>query len=710
VDNTNQYNIKYLFEPRNIAVIGASQDKKKIGYAVFNNIISGGYKGKVFPVSPKGGDIDGHQVFTDILEIADDVDCASIVIPANLVKDTVKKCARKKVKFLQIITSGFSEVGNIREEKEIVEIAREAGTRIVGPNMFGMYSCAASLNSTFSASIINPGNVAILTQSGALGIAMISKTAIANMGLSAIVSIGNKCDIDEADLLEYLINNDITKVIFMYIEGVKKGEKLIETLKTATDKKPVIVIKAGKSKRGARAAASHTGSLAGSDEIFNAIMQQCGVLRAESLEDAFNWCKFMISCPAPKNRNSVIVSNGGGVGVMATDACEKYGVSLYDDQAALKNLYEPVTPSFGSTKNPIDLTGAAGADEYRRALAVTAESKEIGSTIGLYCETAVFDSGNLSQMIKDSYIKHQENGKSISYALIGGQQVEHAIDSLKMERIPVFNDVEQAVSSMGAYYKYYKYLDEVSYTFDDYDIDIAAINKIIDEALQDGRTFLLSDEGASVMRAADIVIPQSKVARNINEAVKFAAEIGYPVTLKIVSKDILHKSDAGGVLLGLDDEKEVIVGYEAIIHNCREYKPDAVIEGIAVAEMAKKGVEIIVSARRDASFGPVVMCGLGGIYVEIMKDISFRALPINRGIALSMLEEIRSYPLLLGARGEEKKDIESVIDTIIKIGSVIKKCERITDIELNPVLVYNAKEGLKAVDARILISKPREDA
>jgi len=710
VENTIQHNIKYLFEPRSIAVIGASQDKTKIGYAVFNNIISGGYKGKVFPVSPKGGNIDGYQVFTDILEIEEDVDCASIVIPANLVKDAVKKCAQKKVKFLQIITSGFSEVGNVREEKEILGIARDAGTRIVGPNMFGMYSCASSLNSTFSASLINPGHVAILTQSGALGIAMIAKTAIANMGLSAIVSIGNKCDVDESDLLEYLIDDNHTKVIFMYIEGVKKGEKLIETLKKATAKKPVIIIKSGKSKRGARAAASHTGSLAGSDEIFNAIMKQCGVLRSESLEDAFNWCKFMISVHAPANYNSVIITNGGGVGVMATDACEKYGVSLYDDQTALKNLYETVTPSFGSTKNPVDLTGAAGADEYTRALTVSAESGDIGSTISLYCETAIFDSGNLAQMIKGTYTKHQKNGKSISYALIGGQQVEHTIESLKMERIPVFNDVEQAVSCMGAYYRYYKYLDEVSYSFDDYEIDTAAINKIIDEVIQDGRTVLLANEGAAVMRAATITMPQSKVARSINEAVKIAAEIGYPVTMKVVSKDILHKSDAGGVMLDLDNEKEAVVAYEAIMHNCRKYKPDAVIEGIAVAEMVKKGVELIVGARRDPSFGPVVMCGLGGIYVEIMKDISFRALPMNRDIALSMLEEIRSYPLLLGARGEEKKDIESVIDTIIKIGSIIKKCERITDIEINPIMVYNDKYGIKGVDARILISKPKEDA
>ncbi len=705
MDSKSKYDIKYLFEPESIAVIGASQDKKKIGHAVLNNIISGGYKGKLFPVNPSGGMIEGLKVFPDILDIDDDIDCASIVIPANLVKDVVRRCVQKKIKFLQIITSGFSEIGNVREEKEIVEIALAAGTRIIGPNMFGLYSSASSLNSTFSASTINPGHVAILTQSGALGIAMIAKTTIAAMGLSAIVSIGNKCDIDEADLLEYLTGDANTHVIMMYIEGVKEGEKLIKALRSATAQKPVIVIKSGKSPKGARAAASHTGSLAGSDEIFDAIMKQCGVLRAEALEDAFNWCRFMISGSRPINHSSVIVTNGGGVGVMATDACEKYGVPLFDDQSTLKRIYEPVTPAFGSTKNPIDLTGAAGAKEYTQAFAATAESEDIGSTIGLYCETAVFDSGNLAQMISNSYAMHQANGKTISYALIGGEKVEGAIEALKTAGIPVFNDVEQAVSCMGAFYRYHRYLDNASDKFDDYEIDTAVINHFIDGALKDGRTFLLAQEGAAVMQAANIAVPKSRIARNINEAVKFASEIGYPVVMKVVSKDILHKSDAGGVMLDLDDEKEAVVAYEAIMHNCRQYKTDAVIEGVEVAEMVKKGIELIVGARRDSSFGPVVMCGLGGIYVEVMKDISFRAIPVSREIALTMLEEIRSYPLLLGVRGEEQKDIEAVIDTIIKISSVIKKCERISDIEINPVVVYDIKNGVKAVDVRILISK-----
>ncbi len=707
--NEIKHDIKYLFEPGSIAVIGASQDKKKIGYSVFNNIISGGYKGRVYPISPKGGFIDGHQVYTDILEIKDEVDCASIVIPANLVVNAIKKCAEKRVKYVQIISSGFSEIGNDKEEKEIAEIAKRSGMRVVGPNMFGLYSSSVSLNCTFSASRVIPGHVAILTQSGALGIAMIGKTAVSGIGLSSIISIGNKCDVDESDLLEYLIDHDDTKVILIYMEGVKKGERLISSLRRAVSKKPVIVIKSGRSERGARAAASHTGSLAGSDEIFDAIMKQCGVVRAESVEEAFNWCKFFSSSPPPRGYNSVIITNGGGIGVLATDACEKYGVELYDDQPLLQKIYDPVTPSFGSTKNPVDITGGAAAADYESALTASAESKEIDSTIALYCETATFDSANLESMLVSTHQKHMKAGKPVTYALVGGDQVESTIASLKTTSIPIFNEVQQAVSCIGAYNQYYKYLDQISLASEEYEINTDAINRIIDNALKNNRSFLLANEGASVMQAADIQIPLSKIARNINEAVRYAEEIGYPVVMKVVSKDILHKSDVGGVILSLENRKEVVNAYEAIIHKCKAYNPNAVIEGIEVCEMVKKGTELIIGARRDPSFGPVIMCGLGGIYVEVMKDVSFRTMPMNRNIALSMLEDIRSYPLLLGARGEEKKDIDSVIDTIIKISSIIKKCDRITDIEINPVVVYTDKNGLKAVDARILIAKPKEE-
>ena len=702
---TESGTIRYLFEPESFAIVGASQDPKKIGYSIVRNVVNGGFRGKIYPVNPSGGEILGHRMYKEIEEIEGPVDVASIVIPAKFVVDAVRRCAKKGVRHVQIITSGFSEVGNHKEENEISAIARESGMRVLGPNIFGMYSSAASLNSTFSATGIKSGPVAILTQSGALGIAMIGKTAVDNIGLSAIVSIGNKCDIDETDLLSYLIDHEETKVILMYIEGVKNGDKLIPMLKRVTQKKPIVVIKSGRSKRGAMAAASHTGSLAGADNIFDAVVRQCGVIRAESLDEAFNWCKFLSASPRPIEMRTVIVTNGGGIGVMATDACEKHGIELYDDQEVLKEVFSPATPSFGSTKNPVDITGGAMAEDYNLALSAPAISRNMDATIALYCETATFDSDNLVPMIRTTYLKHQEAGKPVTYAIVGGESVESALTQLRRENIPVFSDVYQAVSCLGASYRYRRFLSDYSDSVDYADIDTDRINVIIDSVLAQGRSFLLANEGQEVMVAAGISVPKSAVVKNLKEAITAAQNLHYPLVMKVVSRDIIHKSDAGGIALGLDDADEVMSAYEAIIHNCKNYNPGAIIDGVELAEMAAPGVELVVGAIHDASYGPIVMCGLGGVYVEVMKDVSFRSFPLSRAEARSMLQEIRSYPLLLGVRGEERKDIEGVVDMIIKLGTILIRCDRISDMEINPVRVYAQDKGLRALDVRILLKK-----
>ncbi|MBP5296661.1 MAG: CoA-binding protein, partial [Bacteriovoracaceae bacterium] len=388
--------VKKLFEPASVAIIGASENPGKIGYNVLRNLVESGYKGKIYPINPKGGSAFGINMYKSIEEVPGEVDLVTITIPAKLVLGAVKQCAQKKVKFLSIITSGFSEVGNTAEEKEMVEIARASGMRILGPNIFGIYSANASMNATFASGVIDPGGVAILTQSGALGIAMIGKTKVENIGLSAMVSIGNKCDIDESDLLEYLIDDPKTKAIMMYMEGVKGGQKLIKTLKKVTKVKPVVVIKSGRSKRGAAAAASHTGSLAGADNIFDAVMKQCNVHRAYSIGEALDWCKFLAEAPQVKGENAVIITNGGGIGVLAADACEQYGIKLDVDLAKLKDAFATVTPSFGSLKNPIDITGGAGMADYEKCIRTAFERKDIHSIIILGCETAVLD-GNAMQ-------------------------------------------------------------------------------------------------------------------------------------------------------------------------------------------------------------------------------------------------------------------------------------------------------------------------
>jgi acetyltransferase len=561
------------------------------------------------------------------------------------------------------------------------------------------------MDATFGPGNILPGTVAIITQSGALGLAMIGQATVENIGLSAIVSVGNKCDIDEADLLEYLIHQERTRVILMYIEGIKDGEKFIHMVKKVTHQKPVIVIKSGRSKMGAAAAVSHTGSLAGADEIVDAILKQCGVLRADSIQDAFNWSRYLANSPSPTSEKAIIITNGGGVGVMTTDACEKYGIDLYNDSETLKKFFSPMMPSFGSTKNPVDITGGAAREEYNAALGVALNCDEMGAAMALYCETATFLAKDLEKVLEENCKKYVERRKPILFAVVGGKDVENIILKLSRKNVPVYRDVYEAVSCLGKLFEYHRYLQYRSDSYEDADLDVLAVERICRYAVKQNRYFLLAHEARKIMETIGIPVPRSAVARNLDEAVMWSEKIGYPAVMKVISKDIIHKSDVDGVALDLENKEEVINAYQVIMQNCRQYKPNAHIDGVEIAEMLPKDLETIIGARRDNIFGPIIMFGLGGIYVEIIKDVAFRALPLDRGEIISMIKETKSYPLLLGVRGEEKKDMDTVIHVIIKLGALIRKCNLISDIEINPLMVYKHSKGAKAVDVRILLSK-----
>jgi acyl-CoA synthetase (NDP forming) len=411
----------------------------------------------------------------------------------------------------------------------------------------------------------------------------------------------------------------------------------------------------------------------------------------------------------PKGENTVVITNGGGIGVLTADACEKYSVNLYDDQPNLAKTFADVIPAFGSSKNPVDLSGQAPVNYYDSALTAALNSDSIHSVICLACETAVFDPDGFNDVVHKQVPAY--NGKKpLVFSLFGGEKIEHYLDEFSKHDIPAFPDVYEAASLLGAMYSYYRTRNTPPEPEVEVDIDAQKMNDIIKNVRKDNRTFLLASEAQEMMRAAGIPIPKSMIAHNLDEALRYAEEIGYPVVMKIVSKDIIHKSDAGGVALDLDNRNEVMDAYEAIMHNVREYNPQAKIEGVEVDEMVQDEVETIVGARRDRAFGPTVMFGLGGIYVEVMRDIAFRAFPLGRSETMKMISQIRSYPLLLGVRGEKRKDIDTVADTIIRVGTILQKCKDITDIEINPLVVYSQGEGVRAVDVRILLSKPQEAA
>jgi acetyltransferase len=525
--------------------------------------------------------------------------------------------------------------------------------------------------------------------------------------LSTVISVGNKSDIDESDLLTYLCDHETTRIILIYIEGVRDGEKFIQAVRKTTRKKPVVVIKSGRSEKGARAAASHTGSLAGSDEVFDDLIRQCGALRAESTKEAFNWAMILAGNPLPKGGNTVIITNGGGAGVMATDACEKYGVSLYDDPQNLKTVFSPVIPTFGSTKNPIDISGQAAAVDYTKAFDAALADDNIHTVFGIYCETALSPSVDLGTIIEKNFLKYKSRGKLIVFSLFGGQQTADYVVSAKKRGVPVSDDVYDTASSLGAMYRYKEYLGSHSDSdkISDAILDMASITAIVADARKKDRFFLLAHEAQKIMNIAGIPIPRSIQAQTIKGAVEAAGTIGYPVVMKVVSKDIIHKSDAGGIALNLENEGEVVDAYGVILRNCKAHIPHALIEGVDISEMVKPGTELIVGARIDQTFGPTIMIGLGGIYVEVMKDVSFRSLPVNAGDIISMIKELRSYPLLLGVRGEKMKDVAAVVNVVTILGAILRHCQGISDIEINPLVVYEQGDGVRAVDIRIILTK-----
>ncbi len=697
--------LNHLLRPRSVAVVGASATPGKIGYTVIENLIKGGYKGKIYPINPTATEILGMSVYKTLAEVPADIDLAVITVPVKYVCQVVEECGQKGITALSVITSGFSEVGRVDLEQQMLEIAGRYHMCVLGPNIVGTLSNSDKLNASFAPFLPFPGKATLITQSGALLIAMDAITYTRKVGFDKMISIGNMADVDFADLITWLDKDENTTCICLYIEGFKDGRKFIEASRGT--KKPIIALKAGVSAHGAAAAASHTGSLAGAVKVYGAAFQQAGVVQASDLNNLFDRTLALSLQPPLEKDNILVITNGGGVGVLATDAGEKYGLPLKFAPADVQAELKKHMPDYGSAKNPVDMTGMAGNEWYYECVKFGFAHDWTDGLVVLYCETAITNPVEIGKAIKRGIDESGVKDRPVVVSMVGGTRCDEAMQWLVENGIPAYPTPDEAMNAMAALREYYNMrIANIGAHESCGPQSSREARAIVAAARLDGRRALTEIEAKKVFAAYGLPVAETNLARTEEEALKLARQTGFPIVMKVVSPDIIHKSDAGGVKVNIKDEAGVRAAYKTITDNCRVYKPNADIRGIAVQEMAPLGTEVIVGSVNDPTFGPTVMFGLGGIFVEVLKDVTFRVAPVNKEQVAQMISEIRSVAILAGARGEAPRDRAALEDLLCRYASMVYDLrDEVAETDANPVLVYEEGHGLKVVDARIILKQ-----
>ncbi|MFZ6030910.1 MAG: acetate--CoA ligase family protein [Chloroflexota bacterium] len=691
--------------PKSVAVVGASTQPGKIGYTVVENLIKGGYQGPIYPINPQADEILSLKVYPTVESLPEVVDLAVITVPVKFVSQVSEECGQKGIKALSVITSGFSEVGRHDLEEDLLAIARRYNMCVLGPNIVGTLSNSDKLNASFAPFLPFAGSATLITQSGALLIAMDAITYTRKIGFDKMISIGNMSDIDFADLIEWLDEDENTSCISLYVEGLKNGRKFIDACRKVN--KPIIALKSGVSAHGAAAAASHTGSLAGAVKVYGAAFQQAGVVQASDLNNLFDRTLALSLQPPLEGERLLVITNGGGVGVLATDAAERYGIPLHFAPADVQEELKKHMPDFGSAKNPVDLTGMAGNEWYYRSVKFAYAHPWTQGVVVLYCETAMTNPLEIAQAIKQAVEESGIKDRPVAVSFVGGTRCEKAMQWLVENGIPAYGAPDQAMNAMAALREYAQIrgaMSDVTFSCNGESRQIA--RQVIAGARADGRSALTEIEAKQVFLAYGLPVTKTELAKSEDEAVALAKKIGLPVVMKIVSPDILHKSDAGGVKVNIRDENAVREAYRTILSNCQAYKADANVHGVAIQEMAPWGTEVIVGSVNDPTFGPTVMFGLGGVFVEVLKDVTFRVSPVNDSQIARMIDEIRGVPILDGARGEAPRDRDALRSLLACYAAMISDlADEIAETDANPVLVYEAGKGLMVVDARIILKK-----
>ncbi len=701
-----------IFYPRSIAVVGASRHPGSVGHSLLANLIDSRFQGVVYPVNPKARGILGIKCYPNVIEIPDVVDLAVVLVPAPLVPEILEECGQKSIKGAIVISAGFKEVGGtgIELENRVKAILNRHRIALVGPNCLGVINAdpISSLNATFGTQMPEEGNIAFISQSGALCVAVLDYAKESNIGFSKFISMGNKAGLNENELLVYLKDDPKTDVILMYLEDLVDGREFMSIARSITshpqNPKPIIALKAGRTVTGARAASSHTGSLAGSDKVYDAIFEQCGVIRGETLEEISDYVKAFSSQPLPRGENVAIVTNSGGPGILATDACIHQGLRVDPFPAPVRKRLGSILPRTVTISNPIDLIAEAQAEQYQSTLKVLLLEKKIHSAIIILTPTAFTDVERIADAIVTTARK---SAKPVVCCFLGVYDVSRGIDILEAHGIPAYRFPESAARVLAEMTRFTRWLKRARTGIKKYRVDRNAARAVIEEARRQDRTFLLEHEAYEVMRAYGFPVISFELAKTKDQAARAAGRIGFPAVLKIASQDVLHKFDFGGVKLNLRSASEVRRAYTAILRNVRAKLAGARITGMLVEPMAPDGKEVILGMNRDAQFGPILMFGMGGIYVEALQDVTFRLAPIRELAARMMIKRTKAHAILEGFRGEHPYDTEAVEDCLKRLSQLVTELEDIQELDINPLLVFEKGKGCLIVDARIILTASR---
>jgi acetyltransferase len=692
------------FSPQGIAVVGASTDPYKLGYGLARNLVQCNYQGVIHFVNPKGGSLFGRPIYLSVIDLPDPVDMAIILIPAGGVAKVLSECATRGIHAVIVASGGFRETGDhgARLEQELVEIARHFGIRMIGPNCIGLLDTHLPLDATFLPPPgPPPGDVAFISHSGAICAAVIDWARGQGFGLSRLVSLGNQADVNETDVLAPVAEDQFTRVLTLYLEGVSDGQKFVQEARKITRQKPIVALKVGRYPGGQRAAASHTGALAGQENAFNAAFRRAGVIRADTSEELFDWARALAWCPLPKGRAIAILTSAGGPGVTAADALEMNGMSLAvlapDTQAKLAQFLPPAA----SLNNPVDMLASASPEQFAGCLQVLLADPGVNGVLVVTPPPPMHTAGAVA---KSMIPVIQNSDKPVTVALMGERLIQEAVEHFRAARVPEYRFPERAASALAVLAQQAEYLDDARESqYINIAVDKNAVQNLLN--LQNVSPGNLSALDTSViLKAYHLPAVPMRLATTSDEAVKYAEELEYPVVLKIASPDITHKSDSGGVMLNLVDSEAVSTGYSQIISNSLAAFPHAKIQGVYIQRMFPAGQEVILGSIQDAQFGPMVMFGSGGVEVEGLKDVTFSLAPLTLQDAEWMLENTWAGRRLHGFRNLPPADRQAVLDALMLLGQLSADFPQLAEIEINPLRVFPASQGTAALDVRMRLA------